>query len=103
MQLNNPILTAAGTAGFATELSEWNDLAGLGGVVVKSLSPKPWAGNPGPRVHGIDAGMINAVGLQNPGVASWVANDLPRLRATGARVVASIWGFRVDDYAAYFR
>lgn len=98
--LPNPILTAAGTAGFATELSAWNDLGALGAVVVKSLSPEPWAGNPAPRVHGVDAGMINSVGLQNPGVASWVANDFPRLRATGARIVVSIWGFRVDDFAA---
>lgn len=99
MTLPNPILTAAGTAGFATELSGWVDLASLGAVVVKSLSPEAWAGNPAPRVHGTDAGMINAVGLQNPGVASWISDDYPRLAATGARVVASIWGFRVDDYA----
>ena len=101
--LPNPILTAAGTAGFATELSGWIDLASLGAVVVKSLSPEAWDGNRPPRVHGIDAGMINAVGLQNPGVEAWIATDLPRLRATGARVVASIWGFRVDDYAAAAR
>lgn len=99
VSLPNPILTAAGTAGFATELSGWVDLASLGAVVVKSLSPDPWSGNPAPRVHGTDAGMINAVGLQNPGVGSWIAHDHPRLAATGARVVASIWGFRVDDYA----
>jgi dihydroorotate dehydrogenase (NAD+) catalytic subunit len=97
--LPNPILTAAGTAGFATELSQWVDLGALGAVVVKSLSPDAWAGNPAPRVHGTDAGMINAVGLQNPGVDAWIANDLPRLKATGARVVASIWGFRVEEYA----
>ena len=100
VELPNPILTAAGTAGFSTELSGWVDLGAIGAVVVKSLSTEPWAGNPAPRVHGVDAGMINAVGLQNPGVHAWIANDLPRLRATGARVVASIWGFRVDDYIA---
>ncbi len=99
VSLPNPILTAAGTAGFATELSGWVDLSSLGAVVVKSLSPEAWAGNPAPRVHGTAAGMINAVGLQNPGVRSWIADDHPRLVATGARVVASIWGFRVDDYA----
>ena len=100
VSLPNPVLTAAGTAGFATELSGWVNLASLGAVVVKSLSPEAWAGNPAPRVHGTDAGMINAVGLQNPGVVSWIAEDYPRLAATGARVVASIWGFRVDDYAS---
>lgn len=100
VELPNPILTAAGTAGFSTELSGWVDLGAIGAVVVKSLSTDPWAGNPAPRVHGVDAGMINAVGLQNPGVHAWIANDLPRLKAIGARVVASIWGFRVDDYVA---
>ena len=98
VSLPNPILTAAGTAGFSTELSGWVDLSALGAVVVKSLSPEPWDGNASPRVHGTDAGMINSVGLQNPGVASWIADEYPRLAATGARVVASIWGFRVDDY-----
>ena len=98
VSLPNPVLTAAGTAGFATELSGWVDLSSLGAVVVKSLSNEPWDGNPAPRVHGTDAGMINAVGLQNPGVGSWIINDYPRLAATGARVVASIWGLRVDDY-----
>jgi dihydroorotate dehydrogenase (NAD+) catalytic subunit len=99
VSLPSPILTAAGTAGFATELSGWVDLASLGAVVVKSLSSDAWAGNPAPRVHGTDAGMINAVGLQNPGVDAWVAHDLPRLHTAGARVVASIWGFRVEEYA----
>lgn len=99
VSMASPVLTAAGTAGFATELSQWVDLASLGAVVVKSLSPDPWAGNAAPRVHGTDGGMINAVGLQNPGVDAWIANDLSRLKATGALVVASIWGFRVEEYA----
>ena len=99
VRLPSPVLTAAGTGGFATELSQWVDLSSVGAVVVKSLSPNSWAGNPAPRVHGTDAGMINAVGLQNPGVDAWVANDLPRIKAAGARVVASIWGFRVEEYA----
>jgi dihydroorotate dehydrogenase (NAD+) catalytic subunit len=67
-------------------------------VVVKSLSAEPWAGNPAPRVHQAAAGMLNSVGLQNPGVEAWVEHELPELRATGARVVASIWGFTVETY-----
>jgi len=67
-------------------------------VVVKSLSAEPWAGNPAPRVTEVDAGMLNSVGLQNPGVEAWMEDELPPLLATGARVVASIWGFSVEAY-----
>ncbi|NCG39526.1 MAG: dihydroorotate dehydrogenase, partial [Actinobacteria bacterium] len=74
------------------------DLSQLGAVVVKSLSPYPWQGNPPPRVHSAGAGMINAVGLQNPGVQAWKKSYLPVLRETGARIVASIWGRSVDEY-----
>ncbi len=98
MTLPNPVMTASGTAGHGDELGGHMDLAGLGAVVVKSLSAGPWAGNPAPRLHGTPAGMINSVGLQNPGVEAWMEDELPRLVETGVRVVASIWGFTVDDY-----
>jgi dihydroorotate dehydrogenase (NAD+) catalytic subunit len=97
--LPNPVMTASGTAGHGDELAAYVDLASIGAVVVKSLSAEPWAGNPPPRVHETAAGMINSVGLQNPGVEAWLADELPPLVATGARVVASIWGFTVEDYA----
>lgn len=98
--LPNPVMTASGTAGHGAELSRYLDLSKLGAVVVKSLSAGPWGGNPAPRVVDVDAGMLNSVGLQNPGVEAWLAGELPALAATGARVVASIWGFTVDDYRA---
>jgi len=97
--LPNPVLTASGTAGHGAELADAVDLASLGAVVTKSLAPYPWSGNAAPRLHAVPAGMVNAVGLQGPGVAAWLADDLPALVATGARVVASIWGRTVDDYA----
>src|SRR4051812_26301037 len=97
--LPNPVLTASGTAGHGAELAGAVDLAALGAVVAKSLAPYPWSGNAAPRLHTVPAGMVNAVGLQGPGVAAWLADDLPALVATGARVVASIWGRSVDDYA----
>jgi len=97
--LPNPVMTAAGTSGHGAELGRYFDLAKLGAVVVKSLSAQPWSGNPPPRVHETDAGMLNSVGLQNPGVAAWITQELPALEQAGARVVASIWGFSVDDYA----
>jgi dihydroorotate dehydrogenase (NAD+) catalytic subunit len=98
--LANPVMTASGTAGHGAELGRYVDLGSLGAVVVKSLSPFPWAGNPAPRVHQTIGGMINAIGLQGPGVEAWLTDDLPALIATGATVVASIWGRSVDDYAA---
>ncbi|HEY4331163.1 MAG TPA: dihydroorotate dehydrogenase [Ilumatobacteraceae bacterium] len=99
VRLDNPIMTASGTSGHGAELAPYGDLGGLGAVVVKSLAAYPWAGNPSPRVHPTNQGMINAVGLQGPGVEAWLDDDLPALAASGARVVASIWGRTVDDYA----
>ena len=96
--LPNPVMTASGTAGHGTELGGFQDLSRLGAVVVKSLAAFAWEGNPPPRVREAPAGMVNSVGLQGPGVEAWLADDLPALRASGARVVASIWGRTVDEY-----
>jgi dihydroorotate dehydrogenase (NAD+) catalytic subunit len=96
--LPNPIMTAAGTAGHGAELARYVELWSLGALVVKSLSAEPWDGNPPPRVHETDAGMLNSVGLQNPGVEAWREQELPELLARGARVVASVWGFTVEAY-----
>jgi dihydroorotate dehydrogenase (NAD+) catalytic subunit len=98
VELPNPVMTASGTAGHGDELGRFVDLSSLGAVVVKSLSAGPWPGNPAPRVHETDAGMLNAVGLQNPGVEAWREEELGALLATGARVVASVWGRTVEDY-----
>ncbi|HEY4376957.1 MAG TPA: dihydroorotate dehydrogenase, partial [Acidimicrobiales bacterium] len=99
LSLPNPVLTASGTSGHGTELSDYGDLSALGAVVVKSLSVEPWPGNAAPRVHEVGAGMLNSVGLQGPGLAAWTRDDLPALHAAGARVVVSIWGRSVGDYA----
>ena len=96
--LPNPVMTASGTAGHGAELAPYLDLGALGAVVVKSLHADPWPGNPPLRVHETTAGMINSVGLQGPGVKAWLDGDLGPLLATGARVVASIWGRSVDEY-----
>ena len=98
--LPGPVMTAAGTSGHGAELHAYFDLASIGAVTVKSLSAKPHAGNPSPRVHELRAGMINAIGLQNAGVEDWIENDLPRLKKSGARIIASIWGFTLDEFAA---
>ncbi len=97
VELANPVMGAAGTVGHGAEFVPFG-VIGLGAVVVKSMSLDAWAGNPAPRVAGTDAGMINAIGLQNPGVAYWLQHDLPEISAAGATVVASIWGFTVEQY-----
>ncbi len=97
--LPNPIMTASGTGGHSDELGAYFPLTALGAIVVKSLAPEVWPGNPSPRVHQSGDSMINSVGLQGPGVAAWMEEDLPRLAAAGARVVASIWGRRTEDFA----
>ena len=96
--LPTPIMTASGTAGHGSELGRYVALDSLGALVVKSLSIMPWQGNPGPRVVQLPGAMMNSVGLQGPGVAGWIADELPALRASGARIVASIWGRTVDEY-----
>jgi dihydroorotate dehydrogenase (NAD+) catalytic subunit len=73
-------------------------LESLGAVVVKSLYYEPWPGNPAPRVHLTPSGMINAVGLQGPGVEAWLEHDATRLKDHGVTVIASIWGRSVSDY-----
>jgi dihydroorotate dehydrogenase (NAD+) catalytic subunit len=91
-------MTASGTSGHGAELGSYFDLSELGAVVVKSLHIDPWDGNPAVRIHQSAAGMLNSVGLQGPGVAAWLAEDLPGLQLAGARTVASIWGRSVADY-----
>lgn len=100
VRLSNPVMTASGTVGHSTELARYLDYSELGAVVVKSLAPYEWPGNPPPRVHPVPAGMINSVGLQGPGLPRWLAEELPVLAESGARVVVSIWGRSLDDYAA---
>ena len=100
VELANPVMTASGTAGYGTELARYLDLSALGAVVVKSLAAYEWAGNPAPRLFPTERGMLNAVGLQGPGVAHWLDHVLPVLVGAGATVVASIWGRTIDEYAA---
>jgi dihydroorotate dehydrogenase (NAD+) catalytic subunit len=98
VELLSPVMCASGTAGHGAELGAYFDLSDAGAVVVKSLLHEPWAGNPAPRVHSTDAGMINSVGLQGPGVQGWIDHDLDPLITAKARIVVSIWGRSIDEY-----
>lgn len=99
LSLPSPVLTASGTFGHGDEVAKLGEPARLGAVTAKSISAEPWPGKPPPRLHMTASGMVNAVGLQGPGVEAWRAHDLPALRATGARVIASVWGHTVADFA----
>ena len=98
----NPIVLAAGTAGYGRELAEVVDLERLGGIVTKAVSLQPRHGAPAPRVAEFAGGMINAIGLANPGVAEVRAQHLPWLaeRLPGTRVLVNVVGNAVEDYAA---
>ncbi len=98
VKLKAPVLTASGTVGYGAEFARYLRPAELGAVVVKSMKTTPWEGNPAPRVHPTPAGMINSVGLQGLGVEHWLEHELPPLEATGATIVASIWGNTIDEY-----
>lgn len=101
VELPNPIVAASGTFGHGAELARLCPPAGLGAVTVKSLAPFAWEGNPPLRAtEAPGGGMLNSVGLTGPGVSAWVRDDLPPLVATGARVIASLWGRTATDYAA---
>ena len=99
VSLRSAVMTASGTAGHADELGAYGPLDQLGAVVVKSLAPDPWAGNPAPRLAPLELGMLNSVGLQGPGLEAWLRDDLPRLNSSGVSVVVSIWGHSIEDYA----
>ncbi len=98
IRLKNPVLTASGTFGFGEEYGEYYDLTRLGAVVVKGLTLRPRKGNPPPRTCETPAGMLNSVGLQNPGVDFFLEKELPRLLDRGACVIANISGASVDEY-----
>jgi dihydroorotate dehydrogenase (NAD+) catalytic subunit len=99
LSLPSFVLTAAGTAGLGDELAGYGDLAELGAVVTKSVAAFAWDGNPAPRVAAWGSDMVNAVGLAGPGVVAWRRDHLPALRRRGARVVGSIWGRSVAEFA----
>lgn len=98
--LPNPIIAASGTFGYGDEVARLCPPDQLGAVTVKSLAAFEWPGNPAPRLApGAGGGMLNSVGLQGPGVEYWISHELPKLRALGARVFASLWGRTVEDFA----
>jgi dihydroorotate dehydrogenase (NAD+) catalytic subunit len=101
--LRNPVLAASGTFGYGIEFEKLVDLNALGGLVVKGLSREPIAGNPPPRIHETEGGMINSIGLQNVGVAAFVKEKLPALARLRSAIFANIFGYETADYAEVVR
>lgn len=100
LTLANPVVLAAGTCGFGLELAPYLDLEQVGAVTVKSLTLEAWPGNPPPRLAETPAGLLNAIGLENPGVDFFLAEIWPRLRHFRVPVIASIAGRSPEEYAA---
>jgi len=103
VQLNSPIVTASGTFGNGKEYSRFIDLNRLGAITAKGLSHEAWPGNPPPRIAETYGGMLNAVGLQNPGAKKFIEDDLPFLKNFSAKVIVNLCGRTVEDYIAVAR
>lgn len=96
--LKNPVMTASGTFGSGEEFAEFVDLNRLGAVVTKGVANEPWPGNPTPRIAETYGGMLNAVGLQNPGIDLFVERDIPYLVKCDTRIIVNVCGRTTEDY-----
>lgn len=98
VEFKNPVMTASGTFGSGMEYSDFVDLNRLGAVVTKGVANVPWPGNPTPRVAEVCGGMLNAIGLQNPGIDVFLERDLPFLKQFDTRIIVNVCGKSVEDY-----
>ena len=98
VELKNPVMTASGTFGSGAEYSEFVDLNRLGAVVTKGVANVPWPGNPTPRIAEVYGGMMNAIGLQNPGIDVFCERDIPYLRQFDTKIIVNVCGRSTEDY-----
>lgn len=98
IEFKNPVTTASGTFGSGMEYSDFVDLSKLGAVTTKGVANIPWPGNPTPRIAETYGGMINAIGLQNPGIDTFLKRDVPYLREHGAKIIVNVCGKSTEDY-----
>ena len=98
LELKNPVVVASGTFGFGREFDEFYDISALGGICCKGLTLHPREGNPPPRIAETPAGILNSVGLQNPGVDGFIAHELPWLREKNLKIIANISGNTPEEY-----
>lgn len=100
IRFKNPVTTASGTFGSGMEYSEFVDLEKLGAVTTKGVANVPWAGNPTPRIAETKSGMLNAIGLQNPGIETFIKRDLAFLHEKNARIIVNVCGHSEEEYLA---
>ena len=100
VEFKNPVMTASGTFGSGMEYGEFVDLNQLGAVVTKGVANVPWPGNPTPRVAETYGGMLNAIGLQNPGIEVFVERDIPFLKQYDTKIIVNVCGKTIEDYLA---
>ena len=98
VEFKNPVMTASGTFGSGAEYSEFVDLNRLGGVVTKGVANVPWPGNPTPRIVETASGMLNAIGLQNPGIDMFVKRDIPFLKQFDTKIIVNVCGHSQEEY-----
>lgn len=98
VELKNPVMTASGTFGSGEEYSEFVDLNKLGAVVTKGVANVPWPGNPTPRITETNSGMLNAIGLQNPGIDVFCERDIPFLKKFDTKIIVNVCGKTTEDY-----
>lgn len=98
VELKNPVMEASGTFGSGMEYSEFVDLSRLGAVVTKGVANVPWQGNPTPRIAEVYGGMLNAIGLQNPGIDVFVKRDIPFLKQYDTKIIVNVCGKTTEDY-----
>ena len=98
VELKNPVMTASGTFGSGAEYSEFVDLNRLGAVVTKGVASVPWPGNPTPRIAEVYGGMLNAIGLQNPGIDVFTKRDIPFLKQYDTKIVVNVCGKTTEEY-----
>ena len=98
VELKNPVMTASGTFGSGEEYSEFVNLSHLGAVVTKGVANVPWPGNPTPRVAETSSGMLNAIGLQNPGIDVFCKRDIPFLKQFDTKIIVNVCGKTTEDY-----
>ena len=98
VELKNPVMTCSGTFGSGMEYAEFVDLSRLGAVVTKGVANVPWPGNPTPRIAEVYGGMLNAIGLQNPGIDVFVKRDIPFLKQYDTKIIANVSGNTVEEY-----
>jgi dihydroorotate dehydrogenase (NAD+) catalytic subunit len=103
IKMKNPVTVASGTFGYGREFAEYIDLNKLGAIITKGTAIKPWTGNPAPRICEVPGGMLNSIGLQNPGIEYFIQNDLPWLRKFDTKIIVNAIGHTVEEYVEVCR